>query len=67
MIGKLDERAIEDSLNRLIERHESLRTGIIAVNGEGHQIIYPVTHLSLTVVELSQTFRTSNAKFLCAR
>ena len=35
MIGKLDERAIEDSLNRLIERHESLRTGIIAVNGEG--------------------------------
>ncbi|HEY0735912.1 MAG TPA: amino acid adenylation domain-containing protein, partial [Herpetosiphonaceae bacterium] len=50
--GTLDRAALRHSLDRLIARHESLRTTFAAVQGQPVQVITPATPLDLTTVDL---------------
>src|SRR5262245_28852934 len=51
--GKLNVAALEGSLNKIIARHESLRTNFILVNGEPVQRVAPARALSLSPINLS--------------
>ncbi|HEY0738042.1 MAG TPA: amino acid adenylation domain-containing protein, partial [Herpetosiphonaceae bacterium] len=50
--GTLDHDALRHSLDRLIARHESLRTTFAAVQGQPVQVIAPAAPLDLTTVDL---------------
>ena len=50
--GPLNIGALEQSLNEIIRRHESLRTTFSLVDGEAVQMIAPSVGLSLAVVDL---------------
>ena len=52
--GFLNVSALEESLNEIIRRHESLRTTFTKIDGEPVQVIAPSLSLSLGVVDLSQ-------------
>ena len=52
--GNLDRSALEDSLNRLIARHETLRTFFKAEDGKPKQLIVASAHLDLDVYHLRQ-------------
>jgi amino acid adenylation domain-containing protein len=51
--GSLDVMALEQSLNEIIRRHESLRTTFSTVDGEPVQVIAPSVQLSFQVVNLT--------------
>jgi amino acid adenylation domain-containing protein len=51
--GRLDVEALEHSLATVVQRHESLRTVFIAVDGQPEQVIKPHLTLPLPVVDLS--------------
>ncbi len=53
LIGVLHVPALEESFQRVLERHEILRTAIATLNGEAVQIISPKSSLPLPVVDLS--------------
>ena len=50
--GSLNIAALEQSLNEIIRRHESLRTTFSMVDGEAVQVIAPSVEFSLAVVDL---------------
>ena len=50
--GELNVRALEQSLNEIIRRHEVLRTSFAAVDGKPHQVIEPSLTLHLPVIDL---------------
>ncbi len=50
--GSLNFLALEQTLNKIVSRHESLRTTFKIVNGEPVQVIYPSLNIPLTVVDL---------------
>ncbi|MFY2561144.1 amino acid adenylation domain-containing protein [Corallococcus terminator] len=50
--GPLDERALSASLNKLMERHESLRTCFTTLQDDPHQDIAPALSLELHHVDL---------------
>ena len=50
--GKLNVAAMEQAVQSLATRHESLRTTFALVNGEPRQIIHDSAQLSLRVVDL---------------
>ncbi|MET0500480.1 MAG: amino acid adenylation domain-containing protein, partial [Candidatus Binatia bacterium] len=50
--GFLDVAALEQSLNEIIRRHESLRTTFSMVDGDAVQVIAPAAGQSLAVVDL---------------
>ncbi|MBW4685857.1 MAG: amino acid adenylation domain-containing protein [Komarekiella atlantica HA4396-MV6] len=49
--GQLEVALLEQSLNEIIRRHETLRTTFTTVNGEPVQIIAPSLKLSLSIVD----------------
>ena len=51
--GKLDVAALEQSINEIVRRHESLRTSFSAVNGQPVQIIVPGRTISIQQVDIS--------------
>jgi amino acid adenylation domain-containing protein len=51
--GRLDVRALEQSLNEIVRRHEVLRTNFRSLNGEPVQVIQSFTPESLAVNDLS--------------
>jgi amino acid adenylation domain-containing protein len=51
--GKLDLSALERALNEIVRRHEVLRTGFVAVQGEPVQVIAAEARVPLPVVDLS--------------
>ncbi|MBA2682591.1 MAG: amino acid adenylation domain-containing protein [Ktedonobacteraceae bacterium] len=51
--GSLDVAALEQSLNALVQRHEALRTTFALADEQPVQVIAPVLHVPLPVVELS--------------
>src|SRR5205807_463373 len=55
--GELNVGALESSLNRVIERHEILRTYFIECEGSPRQIVAPVLSLRLSVEDWSNLSR----------
>src|SRR6185312_2147726 len=51
--GVLDERALRDALDTLLERHEVLRTVFRNVNGQPVQVITATKRFALQVMDLS--------------
>ncbi|MCP3802396.1 amino acid adenylation domain-containing protein [Allokutzneria sp. A3M-2-11 16] len=49
--GEVDVDALREAVNRLVERHESLRTTFDAVDGRGVQIVHPPSPVELEVGE----------------
>ncbi|MFL5700223.1 MAG: non-ribosomal peptide synthetase [Ktedonobacteraceae bacterium] len=49
----VNEQALIQSLNALVERHEVLRTSFVAIDGQPMQVIVPSLMLPLPVVDLS--------------
>ncbi|HYP53191.1 MAG TPA: amino acid adenylation domain-containing protein, partial [Pyrinomonadaceae bacterium] len=54
MEGRLNVAALEQALNEVVRRHESLRTSFAEVEGRPVQVIADGLTLSLTVVDLSR-------------
>ena len=52
--GMPDEERLNGALQKLAERHESLRTGLCVVDGEFRQIVYPHVDFKLTVKNLEK-------------
>ncbi len=70
LAGSLDVPALEQALNALVERHETLRTTFAAMDGQLTQIIAPVEDRPLPVVDLreySPAERKTQAERLLAR
>jgi amino acid adenylation domain-containing protein len=51
--GSLDAVALEQSLNEIVRRHESLRTTFLTVDGEPVQVIAPWAEVSFPLVDLT--------------
>ena len=47
--GKLDRDALENAINTIVERHESLRTNFEEINGEAVQVIDPFCWIKIPV------------------
>ena len=54
MRGKLDVEALRRSLNKIVERHESLRTTFAMQDGQPMQVVARRLELALPVVDLSR-------------
>ena len=53
--GTLDRSALEQSLNRLVARHETLRTFFRAEDGKPKQLVLANAHIDLDLYDLRQT------------
>ncbi|NER92228.1 amino acid adenylation domain-containing protein, partial [Moorena sp. SIO3A2] len=53
LVGKLDYVALQESLNQIIARHETLRTTFSEINGTPVQIIQPPFELELPIIDLT--------------
>jgi len=51
--GALDEKALERAVNTIVERHASLRTRFVEVDGEPIQVVAPVLTIPLPLEDLS--------------
>jgi amino acid adenylation domain-containing protein len=51
--GPLDVPVMERTLNEMLRRHESLRTGFASANGQAVQVIAPELHLRLKAEDLT--------------
>lgn len=54
LIGRLDVKALEASLNEIVRRHEALRTTFTTIEGQPMQVIAPQLALTLSVQDLSR-------------
>jgi amino acid adenylation domain-containing protein len=59
LTGRLDVAALNQSLNEIVRRHETLRTSFLTVQGRPAQIIEPALDLPLLVVDLRELAETS--------
>ncbi|HEX7331315.1 MAG TPA: amino acid adenylation domain-containing protein [Pyrinomonadaceae bacterium] len=69
LVGELNLSSLEQSVNEVVRRHESLRTRIGVSQGEATQIIAPHLLLSIPLVDLSglsTTEQRSHCRRLCA-
>ena len=69
LIGPLNLQALRQSLNALVQRHDSLRTNFVADQGDPAQIVSPSREIEMPVIELeglSLTDRESEARRLAA-
>jgi amino acid adenylation domain-containing protein len=55
--GPLDLDAVAFSLNAVVARHEALRTSFVAADGRPMQVVHPVAHLRVGVVDASHVDR----------
>lgn len=53
LIGKLDTDALSRALNRVVARHESLRTTFEPGTGRGVQVVHPPSGVEIQTVDLS--------------
>jgi amino acid adenylation domain-containing protein len=50
--GQLNVAALEQSLNDIVQRHESLRTTFVAIDGQPFQVIAPILRVPLPAIDL---------------
>jgi surfactin family lipopeptide synthetase A len=50
--GRLEAMALEQSLNTIVQRHETLHTTFITIEGHAVQVIVPVFRVTLPIVDL---------------
>ncbi|MGL4106797.1 amino acid adenylation domain-containing protein [Clostridium sp. LP20] len=62
--GKLDERRLEESFQKLIARHESLRTSFKLIDGDIYQKINKELDVSIIKLEVSEEMLTDKIKEL---
>ncbi|HEU4325821.1 MAG TPA: condensation domain-containing protein, partial [Roseiflexaceae bacterium] len=55
LAGALDRKALETSLQAVVDRHEALRTVFRIIDGQLVQVVAPAGHVPLTPVDLEQT------------
>ena len=65
--GPLDPHVLRRSLDEIIRRHESLRTNLVATEGELLQVITSASRLDLPVVDLSGTPEATHLDLLVTR
>jgi amino acid adenylation domain-containing protein/natural product biosynthesis luciferase-like monooxygenase protein len=53
LVGELDHRALQAALDRVIERHEALRTSFVSVDGSPVQRIHEAEPFTLVIHDLS--------------
>ena len=58
LVGGLNQTALEQSLQTIIQRHEALRTNFVTVDGEPTQIIQTATNWNLSVTDLTHLSTT---------
>jgi amino acid adenylation domain-containing protein len=58
MQGALHMTALEQSLQEVVQRHEALRTTLVAIDGTPAQVINPCMHIPLAKVDLQELSRT---------
>jgi amino acid adenylation domain-containing protein len=51
--GRLDSSALEQALNKIVQRHESLRTNFTTIEGRPVQISVPESTISVTIQDVS--------------
>ncbi|MBW4633662.1 MAG: amino acid adenylation domain-containing protein, partial [Iphinoe sp. HA4291-MV1] len=56
--GRLNQSALEQSLNYMIRRHEALRTNFITKAGQATQVIHPERCLKLQIIDLQHLGET---------
>jgi amino acid adenylation domain-containing protein len=56
--GNLNVVALQQSFNKIIERHEILRTSLIEIDGEAVQVIAPSLKINLEVIERQELVDT---------
>ncbi|WP_295615448.1 non-ribosomal peptide synthetase [Chamaesiphon sp. GL140_3_metabinner_50] len=67
LTGSIDLRALEQTFNEIVRRHEALRTKIVMESGQPVQLIHPTLTIPLPVIDLQQlppAERESRAKQL---
>ncbi|TAE52347.1 MAG: non-ribosomal peptide synthetase, partial [Nostocales cyanobacterium] len=60
--GNLNQSALEKSLLEIINRHESLRTNFVNIDGQAVQIIHPQTSGKVSVIDLRQLTTSEREK-----
>jgi len=58
--SSIDGLALEQSFNKIIERHEILRTNFSVVDGQPMRIVQPTCYLSLPLINLQEIASASN-------
>ncbi|WP_081317056.1 non-ribosomal peptide synthetase [Xanthomonas translucens] len=62
LIGELDIHALQAALDRIVARHEILRTSLVEVNGQIRQRIHPATRFPLVHEDASACDRATIAR-----
>src|SRR4030095_7718381 len=66
----VDHHVLEQAVNEIARRHESLRTTFNAIDGQPMQIIRPYEHVALPSIDLSECLpaeREARSKEYCER
>ncbi|SFD15634.1 non-ribosomal peptide synthetase [Pseudoalteromonas denitrificans] len=66
LTGQLNQVALEAALNRIVERHEILRTHFITVNGQPQQVVEPSSSFFLQYQDLTNASQMEY-EFACAQ
>ncbi|MBX9258015.1 amino acid adenylation domain-containing protein, partial [Desmonostoc muscorum CCALA 125] len=62
LLGTLSIADLEESLKQIIQRHETLRTNFITVDGKATQIIQTQTNWTITIVDLQHLSTSQSEK-----
>src|SRR5262245_45357415 len=58
--GALNVAALEESLNEIVRRHETLRTSFPSVEGQPFQVITPASKSNLSIIDLRHRTETKD-------
>lgn len=64
IVGSFDRRAFDDAVRRLVDRHEALRTTLVAVDGGVEQVIWDALASPIDVLDVQSSPDTLMARLL---
>ncbi|NEQ41320.1 MAG: amino acid adenylation domain-containing protein, partial [Okeania sp. SIO3I5] len=62
--GNLDINALQKTLEKIVQRHEVLRTSFSTINGQARQIVHPEATLKIKVIDLQNLEEIERKKVL---